>query len=42
VAISCKLMVKEGMRITELATELTYCLRDLGLERRKEQRDEKK
>ncbi|HVZ60303.1 MAG TPA: 2Fe-2S iron-sulfur cluster-binding protein [Terriglobales bacterium] len=31
VAISCKLMVEEGMRITELAQELRYCLRDLKL-----------
>lgn len=41
-AISCKLMVKEGMRITELASEITYCLRGLGIERRKQQREENK
>ena len=41
-AISCKLMVKEGMRITELASEITYCLRELGIERRKQQREENK
>jgi hypothetical protein len=28
-ALSCKLMVQEGMRITELSTELRYCLRGL-------------
>ena len=31
-AISCKLMVQEGMRITEVAQEIKYCLRKLGLE----------
>jgi NADH dehydrogenase/NADH:ubiquinone oxidoreductase subunit G len=31
VAISCKLMVQEGMRITEVAQEIRYCLRNLGL-----------
>lgn len=31
VALSCKLMVKEGMRITEMAQEIRYCLRKLGL-----------
>jgi hypothetical protein len=30
-AISCKLMVQEGMRIKEVATEIKYCLRDLNL-----------
>jgi hypothetical protein len=35
VALSCKLMVQENMRITELATELRYCLRDLNLEEKK-------
>lgn len=30
-AISCKLMVQEGMRITEMAQEIRYCLRELGL-----------
>jgi NADH dehydrogenase/NADH:ubiquinone oxidoreductase subunit G len=28
-ALSCKLVVKEGMRITEAATEVKYCLRTL-------------
>ena len=28
-AISCKLMVKDGMRITQMDTELRYCLRGL-------------
>ena len=42
VALSCKLMVKEGMRVTELASEITYCLRDLGFERRKQQREDSK
>jgi len=28
-AISCKLMVKDGMRITQMDTELRYCLRDV-------------
>jgi len=27
VALSCKLMVQEGMRITEMAQEIRYCLR---------------
>lgn len=31
VALSCKLMVQEGMRITEMAQEIRYCLRKLGL-----------
>ncbi|SRR5229473_7118974 len=31
VALSCKLMVQEGMRVTEMATEIRYCLRKLGL-----------
>jgi hypothetical protein len=30
-AISCKLMVQEGMRVTEVAQEIKYCLRKLGL-----------
>ena len=30
-AISCKLMVQDGMRITEVAQEIKYCLRKLGL-----------
>lgn len=31
VALSCKLMVAEGMRITEMAPEIRYCLRMLNL-----------
>jgi len=31
-AISCKLMVQEGMRVTEVAPEIKYCLRKLGLD----------
>ena len=31
VALSCKLMVQEGMRITEMAQEIRYCLKTLGL-----------
>jgi hypothetical protein len=30
-AISCKLMVQEGMRVKEAATEIKYCLRNLDL-----------
>jgi hypothetical protein len=30
-ALSCKLMVKDGMRITEVADEIRYCLRELGI-----------
>jgi predicted molibdopterin-dependent oxidoreductase YjgC len=30
-AISCKLMVQEGMRVTEVAQEIKYCLRKLEL-----------
>jgi hypothetical protein len=30
-AISCKLMVQDGMRIREVSTEIRYCLRDLNL-----------
>jgi hypothetical protein len=30
-AISCKLMVQEGMRIREIAMEIKYGLRDLNL-----------
>jgi predicted molibdopterin-dependent oxidoreductase YjgC len=33
VALSCKLMVQEGMRVTEMAQEIRYCLRNLGLGR---------
>src|SRR2546430_17710594 len=31
-AISCKLMVQDGMRVTEVAQEIKYCLRKLGLD----------
>jgi hypothetical protein len=31
-AISCKLMVQNGMRVTEVAQEIKYCLRKLGLD----------
>jgi predicted molibdopterin-dependent oxidoreductase YjgC len=31
-AISCKLMVEDGMRLTEVAQEIRYCLRKLGLD----------
>lgn len=31
VALSCKLMVQGGMRITEVAQEIKYCLRGLDL-----------
>jgi predicted molibdopterin-dependent oxidoreductase YjgC len=31
-AISCKQMVKAGMRITQMDTELRYCLRDVAAE----------
>lgn len=30
-AISCKLMVEDGMRIIDMANEIKYCLRDLDL-----------
>ena len=30
-ALSCKLMVEPGMEVVEAATEIRYCLRDLGL-----------
>ena len=31
-ALSCKLMVQEGIRIKEVTTEIRYCLRNLRLE----------
>ncbi|MCU1310698.1 MAG: ferredoxin [Candidatus Angelobacter sp.] len=31
VALSCKLMVQDGMRVTEAAQEIRYCLRTLKL-----------
>jgi len=30
-ALSCKLMVEDGMRVVEMAAEIKYCLRDLKL-----------
>lgn len=30
-ALSCKLLVKDGLRVTEIADEIRYCLRELGL-----------
>ena len=30
-ALSCKLMAQEGMRVTEAASEIRYCLRTLKL-----------
>jgi hypothetical protein len=30
-ALSCKLMAQEGMRVTEAASEIRYCLRTLAL-----------
>jgi len=30
-ALSCKLLVKEDMRVTNIASEIAYCLRDLQL-----------
>ncbi len=35
VALSCKLMVQDGMRVTEMADEIRYCLRKLGLGKKK-------
>jgi len=32
VALSCKLMVQDGMRVTEVAPEIRYCMRALGLD----------
>jgi len=32
-ALSCKLMVQEGMRVKEVTTEIRYCLRVLNLKR---------
>lgn len=29
-ALACKLMIKDGMRIHEISTELRYCLRDVN------------
>ena len=30
-ALSCKLMVETGMEVVEVAPEIRYCLRELGL-----------
>jgi hypothetical protein len=30
-ALACKMLVKEGIRIQEISTELKYCLRDLKI-----------
>jgi len=30
-ALSCKLMVQDGMRVTEVSSEIKYCLRSLKL-----------
>ena len=30
-ALSCKLMVQPGMRVTDIAQEIRYCLRELGI-----------
>jgi predicted molibdopterin-dependent oxidoreductase YjgC len=35
-ALSCKLMVQDGMRVREVTTEIRYCLRNLGLAKGKE------
>jgi NADH dehydrogenase/NADH:ubiquinone oxidoreductase subunit G len=32
-ALSCKLMVQEGMRVEEVTTEIRYCLRTLELKK---------
>lgn len=32
-ALSCKLIVKDGMRVTEVAQEIRYCLRTLSLKK---------
>ena len=32
-ALSCKLMVQEGMRVTDVALEIRYCLRELEIPR---------
>jgi predicted molibdopterin-dependent oxidoreductase YjgC len=33
-ALSCKLMVQEGMRVREVTTEIRYCLRNVGLKKK--------
>jgi len=37
-ALSCKLMVKPGMRVTKVAAEIRYCLRDLALPQEAEEK----
>jgi predicted molibdopterin-dependent oxidoreductase YjgC len=34
-AISCKLMVQDGMRVKEVTAEIKYCLRTLNLDKQK-------
>ena len=34
-ALSCKLMVRDGMRVQEATPEITYCLRTLGISEEK-------
>jgi NADH dehydrogenase/NADH:ubiquinone oxidoreductase subunit G len=38
-ALACKTIVQNGMRVVETASEIHYCLRKLGLERRSDRRD---
>jgi hypothetical protein len=35
-ALSCKLMVREGMRVKEVTTEIRYCLRTLKLNQKQQ------
>ena len=37
-ALSCKLMVKPEMRVTKIASEIRYCLRELALPQEKEEK----
>ena len=30
-ALGCKLMVQQGMRVSDISLELRYCLRDMGM-----------
>lgn len=39
-ALSCKLMVQEGMRVKEMTTEIRYCLRTLELEKNELRQEE--
>ena len=39
-AISCKLMVKDGMRLVEMAQEIRYCLRGLDFGEKDSSREE--